>query len=71
MSFKSNPWLHFNYESNVNDGVKEDEDICKEAIFIFSGRMNNMPTQDIEGNDIDPTEENKKKYSKRFNNDKI
>ena len=58
MSFKSNPWLHFNYEKNINDDVKEDEDICKQAIFIFSGKMSKMPTQDIEGNDIDQTEVN-------------
>ena len=67
MSFKSNPWLQF-YEQ-PNDA---DKDIYKEAMFLFSGTVPNIPTEDLLGEKIDQTDhQNIKRFGRRFNNDKI
>ena len=40
MSFKSNPWLQYHEEPAAED----DEDICKQAFYIFSGDIGVIPT---------------------------
>ena len=39
MSFKSNPWLEFTEEPS-----KEDQDVHKSTIFLFSGKLKFVPT---------------------------
>ena len=45
MSFKSNPWLALNEQPNR----QVDPDIYKQAIFIFSGTLLEIPTASYEG----------------------
>ena len=67
MSFKSNPWLDFD-EFVDEDG---DKDIVKASIYLFSGNLLNMPTEDNDGNSIPVNNQTLKQYSRRFNNDKV
>ena len=66
MSYKSNPWLHFYELPN-----EADTDIIKQAIYIFSGKVSQIPTEDSSGDVIESTGKNIKRFSRRFNNDKI
>ena len=68
MSFKSNPWLQFHEQPN-----DADKDIYKEALFLLSGTVPNMPTEDaFSGEKIDSADiTNVKRFGRRFNNDKI
>lgn len=70
MSFKSNPWLDFN-----EDAGEADSDVFKQSIFMFSGSFTLMPTEDEQGNKLEWSQEEKainlKKYSRRFNSDKV
>ena len=66
MSYKSNPWLAYDEDVDMND-----KEIYKQAIFIFNGNLSFVPTEDSEGNLMKMTKEDKKKISRRFNNDKI
>lgn len=67
MSFKSNPWLNF-AEAVDEDG---DKDIVKASIYLFSGNLLRMPTEDVNGDSITENSRSLKKYSRRFNNDKV
>ena len=58
MSFKSNPWLGLNELPNA------DPDIYKNAIFLFSGKL-----EQVQGNDNDIA--NRQRFVRRFNSDKI
>ena len=74
ISFKSNPWLKF--EENVvadNNDEEEDPDIYKQALFMFSGWIPYMPSEeeDDKETEIENTIENRKRFCRRFNNDKI
>ena len=42
MSFKSNPWLKFDEPAS-----EVDPDVYKQAIFMFSGVLNFLPTHDM------------------------
>ena len=66
MSYKSNPWLKFDEEANDADA-----DVFKQSLFMFSGSFEFMPTEDDHGDKIEDCPENRKKYSRRFNSDKI
>ena len=59
MSFKSNPWLGLRDEPS-----KADPDIVKQSLFLFSGKLDQVPGDD-------EIKENRKKNCRRFNNDKI
>lgn len=59
MSFKANPWLGLDDTAN-----KTDPDIVKHALFLFSGKLDQVPGKD---DDIG----NRMQYCRRFNNDKI
>ena len=69
MSFKSNPWLTLNEKTNT----KVDPDIYKQAIFIFSGTLLEIPTASYEGKSGDESALKSVfiRDSRRFNNDKI
>ena len=45
MSFKSNPWLALDEWPSSN----ADPDIYKQALFIFSGCLLEIPTEDKDG----------------------
>ena len=67
MSFKSNPWLKFDEPAS-----DVDPDVYKHAIFMFSGHLSFLPSHDSHGTKITNHDEAYlKKYSRRFNNDKI
>ena len=67
MSFKSNPWLRFDEPAS-----DVDPDVYKQAIFMFSGVLSFLPSLDSHGNKITNYDEAYiKKFSRRFNNDKI
>lgn len=59
MSFKSNPWLNRDEEPS-----KADPDIVKNSIYLFTGRLDQIPGRDED-------EANRKRNCQRFNNDKI
>ena len=59
MSFKSNPWLGLNEEP-----TSADPDIYKNAIFLFSGRL-----EQVLGDDKDL--KNRQRNCRRYNSDKI
>ena len=48
-----------------------DEDIVKQAFYIFSGDIGVIPTEDLLGNKIEQNDENHRRYQQRFNNDKV
>ena len=67
MSFKSNPWLEFDEPASETD-----PDVYKQAIFLFSGMLHLMPQEDTLGTKLNEYNHlNIKKFSRRYNNDKI
>ena len=67
MSFKSNPWLEFDEPASETD-----PDVYKQAVFLFSGMLHLMPQEDMLGTKLNEHNQlNIKKFSRRFNNDKI
>lgn len=67
MSYKCNPWLQ--YHETTDD--MEDEDIVKNSLYLFTGDIGVIPTNEADGDDIDQNLANHVKYKQRFNNDKI
>ena len=71
MSFKSNPWLQFREEPS-----DKDPDVFKQSIFLFSGTVIFSPTENEETGDKFSKDDRQtpdfiRKYSRRFNNDKV
>ena len=68
MSYKSNPWRRFSEKSIETT----DSDVCKQSLFLFSGSLMFVPSGSSEKDKANRTEnENIKKYSRRFDNDKV
>ena len=59
MSFKSNPWLEFE-----EDATTDDSDVHKETLFLFSGKLKFMPTEDERGEEVKDTPENAQRYAR-------
>ena len=58
MSYKSNPWISYNKVITKD----EDQDICKHSLFIFSGEISLLPTEDEDGKAITKENEDFSRY---------
>ena len=77
MSYKQNPWLKFDADVAGKDveevDIEEkDPDIVKQAIYMFSGWLRFMPEEEEDKvTKIQDSTENRKRFGRRLNNDKI
>ena len=60
MSYKSNPWLKFS-----DEGCEDDSNICKEAVFMFTGFLHEVP-EEMNFSGSEDWIANRKKFSRRF-----